>query len=221
MKSSEANQIKIASVASPRAQFPIVVREDPRGVELPFQGGVFWIPVWHVEDGVLKIYLKPYQPDGMPGEATIVHENEIQEDQTTDTQNAAHRENPVETAAHPVQQSVNPVQSSVNPVQSSVNPVQSSVAKNQHNRSPNTSGSRAPQPERPTNQPLYLHPDLDAKAKVCEYLQDVNGEHTASTAEIRDALGLAKSTFKWVVDQLIEEGRVEKIGYGLWKRIRS
>lgn len=138
----------------------------------------------------------------MAYEATIVHENEIQEDQTTDTQNAAHRESPVETAAHPVQSSVNPVQSSV--------------------ASPNTSGSRAPRfPERPKNQPLYLHPDLDVKAQVCEYLREINGEHMASTGDIRDALGLAKSTFKWVMDQLIEEGKVEKIGYGRYQLRRS
>lgn len=106
-----------------------------------------------------------------------------------------------------------PVQSSVNPVQSSVDPVQRSNAE--------TSGSRAPQPEIPRNQPLYLHPDLSAKEKVCEYLMQINGEHMASTGEIREALGLAKSTFKWVRDQLIDEGKIEQIGYGLYQLRRS
>lgn len=127
----------------------------------------------------------------------------------TDQNNTPERESSVES-------------SDTDPVQGSVNPVQSSVAENQHNSSPNTSGRRAPRfPEIPNNPVPYLHPELSAKEKFCEYLQQINAEHTAATGEIRSALGLAKSTFKWVVDQLIAEGKVEQIGYGLYRLKRS
>ena len=130
--------------------------------------------------------------------------------------------NPVERAAHPVQSSAYPVQSSVDTVQGSVasdgrHVVDNvpPVRENQHNDTPHTPSTR--QPEIPSNPVPYLHPDLDAQARVCEYLQQVNGEHMASTGDIREALGLAKSTFKWVIDQLIAEGKVEKIGYGIYQ----
>lgn len=103
----------------------------------------------------------------------------------------------------------NPALNSHDPVQSSDNPVQSSD-EDQH--TPSTL-----QPEIPNNQQPYSHPDLDPKEQVCEYLQLVNDENTASTGEIRESLGLAKSTFKWVSDQLIDEGRIEKVGHGQYR----
>lgn len=204
-------------VLCPRCSKTIArTHKDPRGVELPHCCNFFWVPSWKIVNRSLQFHLTFYRPEGMPYEANIIHKNEIKEDQTTDT-DAPERQSSVESSdtdlpMNPVEPSANPVQSSVNPVQSSVDPVQSS---------PNTSGSRAPRfPELPRNLPVYLHPDLEVKEQVCEYLQDVNGEHTANTGEIRAALGLAKSTFKWATDKLIEEGRVEQIGYGLWKLIR-
>ncbi|MXV82392.1 hypothetical protein F4Z98_03380 [Candidatus Poribacteria bacterium] len=62
-----------------------------------------------------------------------------------------------------------------------------------------------------------LDPRLSASERLLEYLIQGNYEHTATTGDIRQACQLAKSTFKFVMDTLISDGKVEKIGYGLYQ----
>lgn len=63
----------------------------------------------------------------------------------------------------------------------------------------------------------YLDPRLSASERILEYLIIINGEHTATTGDIRQACQLAKSSFKSAMDPLIADGKVSKIGYGLYE----
>ena len=62
---------------------------------------------------------------------------------------------------------------------------------------------------------------LTAAARIEAYLIAVNDEQTARTAEIRKACDLSASSFKWGMDQLLSEAKVEKIGHGLWQLVAS
>lgn len=55
------------------------LREDPRGIKLPYCCGVFWVPRWKLTNGQIHIHLMYYRPEGMAYEKGIIHENEIQE----------------------------------------------------------------------------------------------------------------------------------------------
>lgn len=59
---------------------------------------------------------------------------------------------------------------------------------------------------------------LTVKERIIEFLVQVNHEHTARTGEIRNALGRAPSTFDGAINELINDGKVLKVGYGLYPR---
>lgn len=77
----------------------------------------------------------------------------------------------------------------------------------------------------PPNQPLtrensvpYRSDELTVPEKICECLTYINEDHTATGTQIKDAIGgLAPSTFKWAMDQLIDAGKAEKVAYNLYR----
>lgn len=62
---------------------------------------------------------------------------------------------------------------------------------------------------------------LTPAARIEAFLIAVNAEHTARTAEIRHACDLSASSFKWGMDQLFSQAKVEKIGHGIWRFMPS
>ena len=154
----------VAEPVCPICRQPIQrLREDPRGVEIPFCCGVYWIPRWKFLNGHLQFHLTYYAPI-LPGDGNIIHENEI----------------PFETTAPESND-------------------------NSDDNSDDTSEQTA----------------LPPAARIEAFLIAVNTEHTARTAEIRHACELSASSFKWGMDQLFNEAKVEKIGHGIWRLMPS
>ena len=59
---------------------------------------------------------------------------------------------------------------------------------------------------------------LTVPEKIVEFLTYINAEHTATGTDIKAALGgLAPSTFKWAIDELISDGKAEKVAYNLYR----
>lgn len=77
----------------------------------------------------------------------------------------------------------------------------------------------------PPNQPLTRENErpwrsdaLTLPEKIVEFLTYINEDHTATGTQIKDALGgLAPSTFKWAMDQLIDAGKALKVAYNLYR----
>ena len=214
------------------------LREDPRGDEVPYCCGFFWRPKWSIENWEIA---DEGDEDGR-GDVCVLHLVALnpQSTQTVDvsTQTAQNsvdnsaESSPVNPPAHqpvnPPQKSVNPRQKSVNPRQNSVNPRQNSAApQSTETADAESSAHNSQQNSEPaalsaetTAHPILGQPDatqLNATDRIKEFLIHVNAEHTASTGEIRAALEMSPSTFKFAMDPLLAAGEVEKIGYGLWK----
>ena len=162
----------VAKLLCPICQEPITtVREDERGVDLPYCCDLFWRPQWKKVNGQLRIDLNYYRPDDIPN-PNMIHENEIRESTAT-AATAATAESAEKT---PLPQTS----------------VDTSTAVSQKSQS-------------------------TAAMKIKAYLIGVNAEQTAKTADIQEACQLAKSSFKFAMDQLIKEGEVEKVGHGLYR----
>lgn len=77
----------------------------------------------------------------------------------------------------------------------------------------------------PPNQPLTQENEVPWRSdaltipeKIVEFLTYINEDHTATGTQIKDAIGgLAPSTFKWAMDQLIDAGKAEKVAYNLYR----
>ncbi len=64
----------------------------------------------------------------------------------------------------------------------------------------------------------YRSAELTVPEKIVEFLNYINEDHTATGTEIKKALGgLAPATFKWAMDQLVEDGKAEKGAYNLYR----
>ena len=68
--------------------------------------------------------------------------------------------------------------------------------------------------------PAWDAEELTVKERILEFLTNINEDHAARTGEIREALTINKSTFKWASDELIAEGHIENFQYGWYRLLR-
>ena len=81
LSQSELNHLNtfVAQLSCPICQEPLTtVREDERGVDLPYCCDLFWRPQWKKVNEQLRIDLNYYRPDDIPNPNSI-YENEIRE----------------------------------------------------------------------------------------------------------------------------------------------
>lgn len=74
------------TVPCPICNNPLMGYADSHGIVRPRCCGKVWVPFWDMdmEDGVFKIWLRPYNPEEVEG-VVMVHKNEIKAVQTVDT----------------------------------------------------------------------------------------------------------------------------------------
>lgn len=188
----------VAEVSCPKCQHPLTsVRADPRGIDLPHCCGFYWVPRWKIVGGKLQFHLTYYRPEGMAYEKNIIHENEIREDRSpstdTDTVSGASESSDTQT-------------------DTDAEIPENSVKNSAGNALTETSTAENPVMGQPSDAQLTV------KERIIEFLVQVNHEQTARTGEIRNALGLAPSTFDGAINERINDGKVLKVGYGLYQR---
>lgn len=192
----------VAELSCPMCQEPFTmakVHPDPRGVEMPYCCGVYWVPRWKFVNGHLQVHLTFYFPDGMPHESNIIHENEIREDHTDSGSTASESQDETQTDRTATQTDRDAV-----------------IPETSVETSDETPGASSRQPLA-----IATASELTVKERILEFLQQVNEQHEARTGEIREALDIKKSTFKWASDELIEAGQIERVGYGVYRLLRQ
>ena len=213
-------------VLCPKCRKPIKrLLQDPRGVQLPYCCNLYWIPRWKlqgtIEPKTLQLHLCWFRPMA-PSDKHLVFDNEVDFTQQTPEQTPELLENsaepPEKSGDKTAENSVKTAENSVKTAENSV-AHQSTETADAESSANNSTQNSAVSAER-TAHPILGQPDatqLNATQRIKEFLIHVNAEHTASTGEIRAALGLSPSTFKWAMDPLLAAGEVEKVGYGLYQ----